>query len=861
MDESTTIRRLTGCFIDYDIEDSIEQLALLLVEFNLDSFDYIIKIPALLHTFQVDVFWLMHLNGFISFWDYIIEAKEAMIIDFVRQNYLNAAAEDTGSPNNGAYESIPLSICADITLYLFNLMKTTSDRQANSIINRIINGIFLPDILLGTLKPSDIQLFSDILATTSCSAEREALQELQIQQIARLLRYDIELCPIAPRNTFSLHRGDRESPNREAAHSEKSPFYSVDPFYTLASLHLPVDIFLKAFDRLLRTEDPLSPFNHEHWNISMINTTPGVQSVVSVLLESASRDGLSLWKVSPPILLSCGYISRNIPVSDTSRNGFSGKGMAMNNSVVNLSCFPLVEALHLATACAKAGISESSQKLWLRAMCLAEQVTNSLHHAVPSGVTDPGTVLLAEWLDFILGPRTGFPTNLNHGNTDREEEDYMEMQDVYGVELDAMGGRDRGDGECVRGEAVVSVKTLEFACLSLCSCIGSQREATLQVICHALRARRPLSKEAVDIYLHAAREQLGKIDALKAPNVKATSSTVTQTVPLPLDRLISWAGTLRRTGFLPVGVFHACKIAGVQGHKGLMRTMDLLSSSCADVSVRDSCCKIVSAMATSDPPLCSADEAKQFIERGTAQEPMSSVDSFLAGLKISEPTRCYVVEALEVITFIATSVTQRDAISQGILDQILIRWKSACKNLLHPITYSDMQTQHRKVHIQNSSTVPINQSQNGGVSEGASRDIPSSDGDAQTQLKVASVVCSAFFHMLTLISNCYSESEKSSVPHMSSANSGSSSSSSSGVMSALDEPTDAALNVRMFWRSFAQAALSILVGSNSRLVSGVLAAVVADQIRDKASSGLHPSYQQYHTTSHSSSSSDRKSVV
>ena len=179
MDEPTTIRRLTECLVDYDIEDSVEQLALLLVEFNLENFDYILGSPAVLHSFQVDVFWLMHLNGFISFSDYVIEAKEATIIDFIRQNYMCAAAENIRSPNNGASNTIPLSICADVTLYLFNLMKTTSDRQANSIINRIINGIFLPDILLGTLKSSDVQLFSDLLATTSCSAEREALQGLQ----------------------------------------------------------------------------------------------------------------------------------------------------------------------------------------------------------------------------------------------------------------------------------------------------------------------------------------------------------------------------------------------------------------------------------------------------------------------------------------------------------------------------------------------------------------------------------------------------------------------------------------------------------------------------------------------------------
>jgi hypothetical protein len=65
----------------------------------------------------------------------------------------------------------------------------------------------------------------------------------------------------------------------------------------------------------------------------------------------------------------------------------------------------------------------------------------------------------------------------------------------------------------------------------------------IQVLCQTLRARRSLNQEAVDIYLHLARERLKEIDTFKATTEKGGETVMA----LPIERLMQWTGTVHDT--------------------------------------------------------------------------------------------------------------------------------------------------------------------------------------------------------------------------------------------------------------------------------------------------------------------------
>ena len=585
------VEGLIDCFVSRDSVSAIHYVEHFIDEFRLRSLDHLLKLPEVLSTLQVDVFWILHLNGYMRFLEYISLIGAPNVTDFIRRSYL--ASNTSSDTTDGSKNAVPLSICANIVLYLFN-MTIAPDTPPSLIkkMKRILDDAFLQSPRSGLLKLSDILVFSDLIATISCNIERDALQELQVEQISRLLSHQICVYSTSPSSlsyessiyhttdySASTH-GSEQSGTQKVIDNQKSALLNCtdDPFDCLINLQLPLIVYLKAFDRALRAEVSKSPFDFELNNTLMAETTPGTYSVISLLFESASLDGLSTWKSTIPLDLNAETISHYAAINLIK----SGSKNSMGNNNLLLSqrstakLFPLLSMLYLATASARAGITEGSHILWLRAVCFAERIAYSMHVttslAVPvtsstreSGIMDPGSTLFSDWFDLILGSTSPFNNDISSSrgvNMNNDHDSGNEFGQLHRNNVEVTTG-DRAEVDIrleIRNhnrKAVINAKTFEFACLALCDCISYQREKVIQIILKALRTRRALSKDAVDIYLHAARIELARRERLVASHSKTESNV--QTVLLSPERVLSWASTLRRTGFLPVGVSQTCK--------------------------------------------------------------------------------------------------------------------------------------------------------------------------------------------------------------------------------------------------------------------------------------------------------------
>ena len=184
-----SLERLFQCFVNCSPITAMNRLELLLRDFGRADFSYILQVPEVLSRLQVDIFWMMHLNGFIQFLEYIAVIEESTVANFIYRTYLAANVVSNGQ-DDGKRGAVPLSICADIVLHLFNV--PISSTLVGSKITCIINSIFLSTFRHGILLPTDICAFADILATISCSVQSDASQEMQIQQISRLLSYKVQ---------------------------------------------------------------------------------------------------------------------------------------------------------------------------------------------------------------------------------------------------------------------------------------------------------------------------------------------------------------------------------------------------------------------------------------------------------------------------------------------------------------------------------------------------------------------------------------------------------------------------------------------------------------------------------------------
>jgi hypothetical protein len=426
------VQKILVCFSSGDPATTMEELDLLLKEFKISSFTPLLRLPEVLNTLPADIFWIMHLNGLIEFADYISLAEESSIVLFIRKNYL--ASIELFDHSEDDDNAVPLSICADVVLYLFKMTELTgsnvssaSNFSGSSCIevptasvrkaNHILSSSFLPVASNGPLHSSDIRLFSDLLATISCSSECEAVLELQIQQISRLLSYQVCLHS-TPAISFipavqvvsdtigsistsvssteltasngvigtdlinGSHSSTTNNDDNNGNDNQKNPlnaWISADPFECLIGLKLPLIVYLKAFDRALRVEEG-SPFSHQESYCVMADTTPGNYSVVSILFESAVREGLLQWKTNIPNTLTAKTIAchtencSNEGVKMNKRNKIDKRNESNYRNENNLNyrdrdvdittehfeskSFPLVSMVYLAAAAAKAAITE-----------------------------------------------------------------------------------------------------------------------------------------------------------------------------------------------------------------------------------------------------------------------------------------------------------------------------------------------------------------------------------------------------------------------------------------------------------------------------------------------------------------------
>ena len=199
----TIIEGLLRCFASRSPISAIHEVEQLIEDFNVSNLDHILKLPEILSKLQVDVFWILHLNGYIRFLEYINLIEAENVSEFIRRIY-HAANAGADMMNYGKH-TVPLSMCANIVLYLFNMtIAPCVPTLLKKKITKILGDAFLPSLNLGPLDATDIVIFTDLLATISCNIERDALQELQIEQISRLLSYQIRLHPVISSSVISV---------------------------------------------------------------------------------------------------------------------------------------------------------------------------------------------------------------------------------------------------------------------------------------------------------------------------------------------------------------------------------------------------------------------------------------------------------------------------------------------------------------------------------------------------------------------------------------------------------------------------------------------------------------------------------
>lgn len=335
-DEQEVANRFLNCINSApDVSTAIDNLAILKSELQLSSFDGFLKLDIILNSFEMDIYWILHLNGCIEYANYVEVADEVKIIDFIRSNFLKYLENSDYADEY----NVLLSTAAHILLYIFNIGRepVTSVIVDKNKVNRILDLIFLQSAVEGILHPNDIQMFTNMLATISCSTENDAIVDLQVQQISRLLSHQICSYSFIPNESSSANSeassilspsdirditSDREQLDGDSLNLS---WCSPDPLKCLIELKLDPIIYLKAFDRALRSETNKSPFDPQQSYSHMTNISPGTQSVITILFESASRGGLALWKTSMPQILSVDTIVAQAKLLNLSRSNKEGK--------------------------------------------------------------------------------------------------------------------------------------------------------------------------------------------------------------------------------------------------------------------------------------------------------------------------------------------------------------------------------------------------------------------------------------------------------------------------------------------------------------------------------------------------------
>jgi hypothetical protein len=854
MDGPTIVQCLVDCFGERDPTSAMNELALLLQESELSSFNQLLLFPEVITSFQVDVFWVMHLNDFITFSEYIRQVDELVLVEFIRRNYL-AAFEDEESGDVQHCSSVPLSMCADMTLYLFGMSSKNSDNEAamdgtTEKLIRIMDCLFLPEVSLGPLHPQDVQVFSDLLATIACSIDNDAVYKLQIRQIGRILDYEVEMLGVSASHTARAqgHNSSTLTRNNQQNREHSNPWGTLNPISCLLNLGLPTSLFLRAFDRSLKADTTKSPFDFitntssSYFSATKSSpiATPGVSTVMTVLLDSASRIGFTSWKTFLPQSFSLESIAQHADTlelkkldeyrSNTRKNSNRYYQDFSNDSLGSVSgdsekSFPLVSILHLATECGRAGITGASHTLWLRSVRLVELIASSMQRTTSTLKDDFEVTVYASWLAFVIGVKATVSnpsSELNDNPSPICEEDY-EIEDEYdtGAVMSKNNGKENEN-------FITTIKEFDYLALSLCDSILHQPEKFLIATYDAIRARKGYGTEIVEIYLSAARDQISKMDSSKGAKLKNTMMRTTE--PISLDRVSAWGGTLRRTGCLPAAVFLSCKMAGPQGYKGLLNALKMLYT--AHPVVRDVCKQIIASMVTSNPPLCPAEDAKEYLEDDLCRpEPeMSSIEVMILSMPFNDRVKSALKAALEVMTQASKTITERNIFNTDTERFMHSKWDAACAVILSEKSYST----ESEGGSDNQEVLIISNPRDRGA---RARCQESDTGKVRgmKQLRASSILCSSFFQTLSTMASALNSADKvSKATHSSSSSSSFSSSSSSSSTS--HAPTlpgnDGPVTDNFFkhWCTWIRTAMTSLLVNNKKIITSIISATIAREI-------------------------------
>ena len=355
---------------------SMEVLSQLMREYGITSFKKFLSRSDVLEAFEPDILWVMHLHNFIAFEDYLAIETSAKLTSYLRSTLVIAAAAAYESHELDLSASYPASICADVLSFIFHhstmVIAPSSSHIATDLqekCTRILDNSFLPEGDT-VLQPDDVGVFCHILWIIAGGSSFPAVKACQIHQLTRLLSRRVS----TSRNTMittdthaaqvdnGMDVGNSHS-GCQHQHGMDWQCVYVHPLHALSLLEMSPAVYVTALDRLLRMQGPDSPFDHAVARRLRDDITPGVQSVLMLLLEGSSREGILTWRADLPLVITTDSIAAAAAAAAAARSGSSSSSSSSNGSSSssrrhrssNQSLADLKSILFVATATARVG--------------------------------------------------------------------------------------------------------------------------------------------------------------------------------------------------------------------------------------------------------------------------------------------------------------------------------------------------------------------------------------------------------------------------------------------------------------------------------------------------------------------------
>ena len=664
---------LHQCF--EEVETTLENLLAFFRRWNVQSSpeSLLLKKEVVIST-QLDIYWLLHTAGILSFKSYLEVVEEAVVIAFLRTNLLflaqanNTEAYDNDDDADDDADFFLSATSADVIQFLFDEKNASDDGSSTFLLfSRLLDDVLIPRkdknpaSMFICLEDNDLLVFSEVIKHVSVSFHSEHVRAWQGFQLTRLLS-----CVLV-------------------VSSENKEKHSTALDCLLPHLH-PTAIS-HAIERVLRCSEQ-SPLDFSTNKILRASTSPSMQSILELILQASfqafpgdDEEAIKIfrkWMLQPSLdILGASVISKTIGMPSAA------------------------EIMAVALSTAVVGIAEGSTSLWARSVCLVD-----LLHCVVRYSKSLLLPIFPQWLDFAFGPKPGAMPVLSTSSASSSSSSSSSFSSTsaallldqdHSVTSLVVGAKNLNDTHTAASSfsmvpAVASSKEMGFAALALCDFISFQSEQCLQALCYAIRNRRDLNKEACDLFVQSARAKLREMEqSMSILMIEGDDeyNNGARIAEINAQRVNKWYEVYSKTKQLPVGFSSLFSMQGKNFYKKVLREMNLMLLDVPNnKELRTHCEELLSALSGSHPNLCSVEAAKAFSAGSGSKEGLAG--ALLENVDVPHVCRKPLIEAIAALKFASETVKQGKLLSnsKGINHkmgdlEIVASWKISCKSALH----------------------------------------------------------------------------------------------------------------------------------------------------------------------------------